>query len=229
MGLLRPPVALALARDERQVPAPSPLWSYEPKTDGWRSALWTQSGFVQSRRDNNLAQRFPEILAAARGLGDLVLDGELVALRDGRLDFGALASPPRARAAAGVTIYYVTFDLIAEDDRDWRPQPYRARRLRLEQLLAGIEPPLQLSPAPTDQDQAMPWLNPAMAYRGIEGSWSRIATSRTGPVEPATGARSVLSGAAMILRFELLRLPSSSIRSLKFCHARQASGTVSEE
>jgi ATP-dependent DNA ligase len=42
---------------------------------------------VQSRRDNNLAQRFPEIVAAARGIGDLVLDGELVALRDGRLDF----------------------------------------------------------------------------------------------------------------------------------------------
>jgi bifunctional non-homologous end joining protein LigD len=68
-----------------------------------------------------------------------------------------------------VTIYYVTFDLIFEDDRDWRPQPYRARRLRLEQLLAGIEPPLQLSPATTDQKQAMQWLNPAMAHRGIEG------------------------------------------------------------
>jgi hypothetical protein len=33
VAVLRPPVALALARDERTVPAPSPLWSYEPKMD----------------------------------------------------------------------------------------------------------------------------------------------------------------------------------------------------
>ncbi len=33
VAVLRPPVALALARNERQVPAPSPLWSYEPKMD----------------------------------------------------------------------------------------------------------------------------------------------------------------------------------------------------
>jgi hypothetical protein len=91
------------------------------------------------------------------------------ALRGGWLDFGSLASPPRARAAAGVTIYYVTFDLITEDDRDWRPEPYRARRRRLEQLLAGVEPPLQLTPATTDQNQAMQWLNPVMAHSGIEG------------------------------------------------------------
>ena len=107
MAALRPPVALMLARDEAVVPAPSPRWVFEPKMDGWRAALFTRTGFVQSRRDNNLADRFPEIAGAGRALGDVVLDGELVALQDGRLDFGALTSSPGSRADLGVTIYYI--------------------------------------------------------------------------------------------------------------------------
>jgi hypothetical protein len=35
MGVLRTPVALALARNEREVPGPDPRWAYEPKFDGW--------------------------------------------------------------------------------------------------------------------------------------------------------------------------------------------------
>lgn len=169
MAVLRPPVALTLARDERTVPAPSPLWSYEPKLDGWRSALWTRDGIVQSRRDNDLAARFPEIVLAARGLGDLVLDGELVALREGRLDFGALTSSPSKRIEMGVTIYYIAFDLLAEQERDWRPQPYYQRRRRLEEVFAGVAPPLQLIPATDNQQTALRWLDPSSALVGIEG------------------------------------------------------------
>jgi ATP-dependent DNA ligase len=90
MGVLRPPVGLALARDDAEVPGPDRRWRYEPKFDGWRGLVFSATGFVQSRRDNDLAGRFPEIVAAAGGLGDVVLDGELVALRGGKLDFGAL-------------------------------------------------------------------------------------------------------------------------------------------
>jgi ATP-dependent DNA ligase len=95
--------------------------------------LFTQLGVVQSRRDNDLALRFPEIVAAGRQLGDVVLDGEVVALREGRLDFGALTSSPNSRTEAGVTIYYIAFDLLAERDRDWRPGPQDQRRSRLEE------------------------------------------------------------------------------------------------
>jgi ATP-dependent DNA ligase len=73
--------------------------------DGWRTLLFTASGFLQSRRNTNLAGRFPEIVRAGRALGDVVLDGELVALREGKLDFGALTTFPAGRAAPGITIY----------------------------------------------------------------------------------------------------------------------------
>jgi ATP-dependent DNA ligase len=137
--------------------------------DGWRAALFTQLGIVQSRRDNNLATRFPEIVAAGRHLGDVVLDGEVVALREGRLDFGALTSNPGSRTEAGVTIYYIAFDLLAERDRDWLPEPQDQRRSRLEELFTDVEPPLQLMPRTTEQDQALPWLDRSNAQVGVEG------------------------------------------------------------
>ena len=131
--------------DERQVPGPDPCWAYEPKFDGWRTAAFTALEWVPSRRDNDLAARFPEIARAAQGLGDLVVDGELVALREGRLDFGALTSSPKGRAAAGVAIYYIVFDLLADGETDVRGEPYRARRTMLEERFADVQPPLHRS------------------------------------------------------------------------------------
>ncbi|WIX82838.1 hypothetical protein QRX50_19685 [Amycolatopsis carbonis] len=171
MAVVRPPVEMALLRAEKQVPTSStarPL-SFESKMDGWRGVLFPRDGVLQSRRDNNLADRFPELFAAATSLGDVVLDGEIVAHRDGRLDFGSLAGSPRTRAESGAVIYYVAFDLLAEGHRDHRSSTYQQRRARLEQLMHGVPPPLQLMPATTDRDQAMTWMDPACARVGIEG------------------------------------------------------------
>lgn len=176
MAVLRPPVAPVLARDEREVPDADPCWVYEPKFDGWRAMLFTAAGVVQSRRNNDLATRFPEIAVAGRELGDLVLDGELVALRDGRLDFGALTSMPRGREAAGVVIYYIVFDVLADGDDDLRRLPLRRRRERLTELLAPARPPLQLTPSTTDRDTALRWMSPELAEIGIEGVVAKDVT-----------------------------------------------------
>lgn len=176
MAVLRPPVAPVLARDEREVPDADPRWVYEPKFDGWRAMLFTAAGVVQSRRNNDLAARFPEIVVAGRELGDLVLDGELVALREGRLDFGALTSMPRGRAAAGVVIYYIVFDVLADGSHDLRPLPLRERRERLAELLAGTRPPLQLTPSTPDRDEALRWMSPELAEIGIEGVVAKDVT-----------------------------------------------------
>jgi ATP-dependent DNA ligase len=168
VGPLRPPVAMALARREEQPPSVGD-WAYEPKLDGWRALLFAMPGVLQSRRDNNLAHRFPEVIRAARQLGEVVLDGELVALREGRLDFGALAAPPTTRAAAGVTIYYTAFDLLSGDSGDLRARPYRERRVLLVRLLTGMTPPLQLIPVTADLTVARAWLAPELADVGVEG------------------------------------------------------------
>jgi hypothetical protein len=133
--ILRPPIQLALAQDEREVPGSDSMWPYEPKmgwlADGWR-ALFTAPGSIQSKQGHEISHRFPEIVAAAKGLGEVVRDGERVALREGRLDISALQSVPRRRAAAGMTVNDVVFDLLALGERDVRAEPYRRRRERLD-------------------------------------------------------------------------------------------------
>jgi ATP-dependent DNA ligase len=58
---------------------------------------------LQSRRGTDLTARFPEVLAGARELGSVVLDGELVAYGpSGRLEFASLNYGARRRAAWSV-------------------------------------------------------------------------------------------------------------------------------
>jgi ATP-dependent DNA ligase len=171
MAALHAPVELVAARAQKTLPradARRPV-RYEPKYDGWRGLLFTGDGVLQSRRGTNLAARFPELVRAGRTLGDVVLDGEIVALRDGRLDFGALTSAPRRRAGAGVTIYFVAFDLLAEGEHDFRAATCQDRRVRLEVVMTGARPPVQLAPYTTDRDQALTWMRPEVSAVGIEG------------------------------------------------------------
>lgn len=172
--MLRPPVGLELAREAREIPGPDPRWTYEPKFDGWRAAVFTAAGMIQSRRENNLAARFPEIVAAVRVLGDVLLDGELVALRDGRLDFGSLAALPGHRAA---DVYYVVFDLLATGDTDLRTLSFETRRVILEEVLAGAAPPLQLVPSVRERDLTDQWMRPEVAEVGIEGVVAKVITA----------------------------------------------------
>lgn len=179
MAVLEPPVELASARPVRDVPV-SRLGRelvYEPKYDGWRAALFSTLGVLQSRRGNNLAARFPEIMAAAAGLGDVVLDGEIVAMREGRIEFAALAMSPRSRAAAGATVSFVAFDLLAEGWRDRRPDPLRLRWTALQRLFAEVAPPLLLTPSTTERDAALAWMRPEFAAAGIEGCVAKQLSS----------------------------------------------------
>jgi len=129
---------------------------------------------LRSRRNNELAGRFPEILAASQVLGDVVLDGEIVALKNGRVDFGALATRPCDRAGAGIVVYFVAFDLLGVADTDWRPRTARQRRAELERRFAQISPPLQLTPSTTDLDEALAWMRPEVTAVGIEGVVAKL-------------------------------------------------------
>ncbi|WP_309116019.1 hypothetical protein [Saccharothrix sp.] len=171
MAVLRPPVEPALASAQRHVPRSTAhaRLAFEPKLDGWRGLLFSGEGVLQSRRGTNLSARFPELVAAARPLGDVVLDGEIVALREGRLDFVALAAGAHRRSVAGVVVYYVAFDLLAHDEHDLRDRPYAHRRARLEEVMTAVAPPLQLVPSTTDREQALAWMRPAVSVVGIEG------------------------------------------------------------
>ncbi len=127
------------------------VWT-EDKYDGIRAQLHRRGDEVRlfSRDLHDVTEQFPEVAGAARELPwDGILDGELLAFRDGGvLPFLALqkrlgrkAPPPDL--LADVPVAFVAFDLLAVGPRDGEVAPLldvplRERRARLEALdLAG--------------------------------------------------------------------------------------------
>jgi ATP-dependent DNA ligase len=135
---------------------------------------------LQSRRGADLTARFPEVLAGARELGSVVLDGERVAYGpSGRLEFASLNYGARRRAAEGVRLIYVAFDLLAYRGRDLRDRAYRDRRARLETILGprggGT---VQLVTATDDAERGVGWISAEQAAVGVEGCVAKPLTSR---------------------------------------------------
>jgi ATP-dependent DNA ligase len=150
------------------------LWSYEPKFDGARSVIFVEPGRVriQSRQYRALTEPFSDVVAAVAGSleAGTVVDGELVVMAAGRLDFLALQrrlASRRVRPDAPATL--VVFDLLAYRSEDLRPLPQGLRRARLEQLLGDAHGTgVALMPATGDLVGARAWMGQD-APSGIEG------------------------------------------------------------
>ncbi len=105
-----------------------------------------------SRRLEDVTVRFPELVAALGRLpGPLILDGEVLAWRDGRaLPFGLLQRRLGRKAVtpalvAEIPTIYVAFDCLLAGDTSLLDLPLEARRTRLAAL--PLSPPLHLSAA----------------------------------------------------------------------------------
>lgn len=176
---VRPPVAPMLARLVRQIPRDG-LW-YEPKWDGFRCLAFRDGAEVdlRSRHDRPLARYFPEACAALAAVATpaFVLDGELLATRDGRYDFAALLGrlhPSASRVARlrlETPVEYVVFDLLAEGAADLRRTPLGSRRKRLVALLAGAPDGVTVTPSTDDPEAAERWLDagPDVPFDGVVG------------------------------------------------------------
>jgi ATP-dependent DNA ligase len=185
-----PPVAPMLAK---AVPAiPSGAYVFEPKWDGFRSIVFRDGAEVEigSRNERPMTRYFPELVEAV--LAELpprcVIDGEIV-LPDfaaGRLDFEALQlrlHPAASRVrllAAQTPAHFVAFDLLALGDDDYTARPFAERRAALEGALAGVRPPVHLTPATTDRGTADRWFT-QFEGAGLDGL---IAKSPDGGYEP---------------------------------------------
>lgn len=165
-------------------------WIFEPKWDGFRILVFRDGDelFIQSRDEKPLNRYFPEVVGTllAQLPRRCVLDGELVIARDGALDFEALQlrlHPAESRVtklAAQWPASVVFFDLLAEDDRSYRETPFAERRARLEKALAAVRPPVHVTPATEDREEAADW------FRRFEGAGldGVVAKSRTGTYQP---------------------------------------------
>lgn len=171
---MRFPVELAVASSSVELPAGS--YAFEPKYDGWRlcahsdrSGAWAR---LHTRVGTDVTSRFPEIVDAVAALGDVVLDGEVVAAVGipARLEFAALQTAPQRRTAQGIGMYLLAFDILAADGQDLRSSPYSQRRVVLEDVVGrqGVSR-VQLVPSTQVREEAERWLDPAFGEAGIEG------------------------------------------------------------
>ena len=168
-----PPVLPMLAKRVAEIPE-GEGWIFEPKWDGFRALVFRDGDevLIQSRDEKSLNRYFPELVETLRAAlpQRCVLDGEIVLARGEELDFEMLQQrihPAASRVkllAQQIPASVVFFDLLCDGDRDLRTAPFRERRALLEARLAGVAPPVHLTPATTDRALAGDW------FRRFEGA-----------------------------------------------------------
>lgn len=121
-------------------------WIVEDKFDGIRAQLHKHGNEVQifSRTLNDVAGSYPEIVAdAQRIVGNAILDGEIIAQRDGRvLPFRYLQARLQRKDVSEalqleVPVAFLCFDLLAHDKQFLLDEPLLDRRTKLAEILSS--------------------------------------------------------------------------------------------
>ena len=145
-------------------------WQYEPKWDGFR-CLARRSGEqvdLISKSGKPLGRFFPEMVELLDGLrqDDFLLDGELIISVADVLSFDALQlrlhpAESRIRKLSSETpAELMLFDILSLDGQDFSGAPLSERRRALEAFFRETKvPQLKLSPATTERDTALAWLD----------------------------------------------------------------------
>ncbi|MBX2800218.1 MAG: ATP-dependent DNA ligase [Myxococcales bacterium] len=160
-----PPVQPMLGTLADQVPEGEGWW-FEPKWDGFRILAFRDGSelLLRSRDDKPLLRYFPELEAPLKAaLPDrCVVDGEVVIVSDGQLQFESLQMrlhPAKSRIdllASQIPAAVVLWDVLALGDDDLRAATLQQRRAMLEaEVTANAR--VRLSPGTTDSDTARDW------------------------------------------------------------------------
>lgn len=123
-----------------------PEWVFEEKYDGIRAVAGREHGRVMiwSRTLQDLTGGFPHVVEAVAALpdGDLVVDGELVALDEKGVSRFQLL---QRRGAGAASTRYALFDVLILDGRSLLRRPLVERRAALERLIGRRTAPLFVS------------------------------------------------------------------------------------
>lgn len=163
---INPPFPPTETRNAAELPQ-SGDWFYEPKWDGFRCLAFTKNKGVllQSKAGQLLARYFPKLVAGFKELPQMqfVLDGEIVILREGDLDFNALlerihpAESRIRRLARETPVTFLCFDILLDEaGRRLTSETLEGRRRDLASFFARVAKagPVRLSPATPDFTKA---------------------------------------------------------------------------
>lgn len=160
-------------------------WVFEEKYDGIRALTGRERGQVRlwSRTLKPLTAGFPHVAAAVAELpdGDLLLDGELVALdKKGVSRFQLLQ---RRGAVDASPTKYAVFDLLVLDGRSLMDRPLSERRAALERLVPEPAGPIFVSRRLPRDGKAAYREAKRLGWEGI------IAKDESSTYEPAIRSR----------------------------------------
>jgi len=171
-------------------------WAFEMKWDGLRALAHVGASGVRmvSRNGNDITSAYPELSALRQAIagGSAVLDGEIVALRQGRPDFATLQqrmklSRPEEVERARVTtpVEFLLFDILERNGRSLLDAGWEERRAVLEKTVrtSSDAGPIQLPPV---FDGDLTSAIRTSAELDLEGV---VAKTRTGHYEPGHRSR----------------------------------------
>ena len=156
-------------------------WLYEPKWDGFRGLAFRKNDevLIQSKAGQPLGRYFPELVEALRAVPQkqFVLDGEIVILSEGHLDFNALlqrihpAESRIRRLSKETPVTFLCFDLlVSEDGYLLKDQSLEERKQALATLFESIPKTgsVRLSPSTRELSAAERWMG-SLASVGFDG------------------------------------------------------------
>ena len=147
-------------------------WIHEVKYDGYRAlvAVADRQAKVYTRNGLDWTDKFAGIASAAAALpvGSALIDGEIVAFKDGRPDFSTLKEAISGNGA--MTLF--AFDLLEQDGEDLRGLANVQRKERLRALVGAGEARLQFAEHVVGAGEQ---LFETMCREGFEGVVSKKA------------------------------------------------------
>ena len=118
-------------------------WIFEIKWDGIRAISYVDDEVsIRSRNDKELKQNFPEFDELKTLARNVVLDGEIVVIKDGKADFQSVIQRAKATRSHEIEVEaqrnpatYVVFDMIEKEGQPLLELPLIERKKLLEQSL----------------------------------------------------------------------------------------------
>jgi bifunctional non-homologous end joining protein LigD len=154
-------------------------WIYEPKLDGVRAIAFVLNGKVRlfSRNGLDITDKYPPVkVGLERQSGDLILDGEIVALdKEGRPVFQLIQNiASRASAKDKAPIIYYAFDMLACAGKSMVDESLTKRKRKLESVLKENESVRLLKELQCDGETAFA----VCVKQGLEGIVAKKTESK---------------------------------------------------
>jgi len=162
-----------------------PDWVFEVKWDGFRAIAYvTKDLSLRSRNQKELLDNFPELAELRQQTHDVVLDGEIVIMNEGKVDFQALLERGRAASTTEIELRtrqnpaaYLVFDILEKDGKPLLDLPLMERKRILTQTVKEGEHVLL---ADYVEEKGEVYYE-AVLQKGLEGVMAKKKTSSYEP------------------------------------------------